>query len=570
MAYWNRIRNALFPSRVEREIAEEVGTHIEEAGGARLFGGELRYREASRDIKVAQWLDSLRADVVFGWRQLAKRKTATLAAVLSLAIGTGAVLSAFRLLDAGFLRELPVAGAGHLYFLRYTMLNIDGARADRDSFSYDEFLAMREAMNGEARLFMVSFADRQDITFGGVEETEKVTRQYISGAAFEDFRLTASTGRLFGREQDTAEADHRIAVLTHDYAVRRFGGAAQARGKTFRYLGEVYPVVGVIEPKFTGTATGAVIDVFLPLLANQPTTTGMGKAQARNARILVHLDPGVAPHSAVEKLRAAFRRERESFVKDSAIHRPEVFRDAYLGAQLRLLPAAGGISNFQRDFRVPITILCMMAVLLLALCCANGGNLITIQSAGRARELALRTAIGAGRRRLARMLLVESLMLGAAGATLGLLFAWWSAPLVTARLNPPDNPVRLPLEMDARVAAAGIVLAFAVTLLFGLLPALRAPVRVRRRHSRKARARSRGADQEGSRSRCRWRSAWPSVSAPDCLGARCAGWTGKSSGSGPSGSCYWRLSPRSRTCSRAPGGNWRAALRNCRASRRLG
>jgi len=429
---------------------------------------------------------------------------------------------------------------------------------------------MREAMNGEARLFMVSFADRQDITFGGVEETEKVTRQYISGAAFEDFRLTASTGRLFGREQDTAEADHRIAVLTHDYAVRRFGGAAQARGKTFRYLGEVYPVVGVIEPKFTGTATGAVIDVFLPLLANQPTTTGMGKAQARNARILVHLDPGVAPHSAVEKLRAAFRRERESFVKDSAIHRPEVFRDAYLGAQLRLLPAAGGISNFQRDFRVPITILCMMAVLLLALCCANVGNLITIQSAGRARELALRTAIGAGRRRLARMLLVESLMLGAAGATLGLLFAWWSAPLVTARLNPPDNPVRLPLEMDARVAAAGIVLAFAVTLLFGLLPALRAPVRVRRRHSRKARARSRGADQEGSRSRCRWRSAWPSVSAPDCLGARCAGWTGKSSGSGPSGSCYWRLSPRSRTCSRAPGGNWRAALRNCRASRRLG
>ncbi len=474
MSYWSRIRNALRPERVEREIAGEIESHLEEerAAGGAAFGSPLRYREASRDAKVAPWLDSLRADAVFAWRQLTKRKTATLVVVLSLATGIGAVLSGFRLVDAGFLRTLPVRDPHRLHFLRYTMTNIDGASSPRDSFSYAEFRAMRAALAGEAEVMMASFADRQDITFGGHAEVEKVSRQFVSGAAFENFGLAPAAGRLLGRGDDDAGANHRVSVVTHDYAQRRFGSAAAAMGRSFRYLEAMYEIVGVIEPKFTGTSTGVVMDVFIPLLANEGATRGSGASDDRSARILVHLAPGAAPERAAGKLRAAFRREREAVVKRHPT--AKAFADAYLGARLNLLPAANGISNFERDFRFPVAILTGTAILLLLLCCAGVANLLTIQAAARGREMALRISIGAGRRRLIQLVLVESLMLGAAAAVAGMLFAWWSAPLVVSGLNPPDNPVRLQLAMDGRVVLAALALAFAVTILSGLPAALRA------------------------------------------------------------------------------------------------
>ena len=478
MSLWTRIWNALRPEALNRELEAEIQTHLEEMrkeGADSLhYGNALRYREESRDIKSLPWLESLRADAVFGWRQLVKNRTATAAAIVSLALGIGATTSVFRLLEAGFLRPLAIRDAESLHFLRYTAINIDGKEADRDSFAYPELLAMREALKGDAELLMVSFADRQGITYGNAAYAEKVSRQYVSGSLFEDFGLQPVVGRLLSSAEDRGAADHHVAVISHPYWQRRFGLDPAVVGKTFRYQEDSYTIVGVVEPAFTGTSTGAFTDVFLPLLANGEATRSPQAARWTWARILVHLKGHASPEAAREKLGATFAHYRTEAVKAWPAGTPKPFVEAYLNVHLNLLAGARGVSNFHRDYFLPLCILAVTALLVLLLSCASVASLLTAQSAARAKEMALRISIGAGRGRLIQLLLVECLMLATAAAGLGLLFSWWATPLVVANLNPPDNPVRLHLAMDWRVLLLGVVLTFLVTLLFGLLPAFQA------------------------------------------------------------------------------------------------
>ena len=148
--------------------------------------------------------------------------------------------------------------------------------------------------------------------------------------------------------------------------------------------------------------------------------------------------------------------------------------NAFLDQKVLLEPAAAGISGLRKSYRVPLVTLAVLVVLVLLIACANVANLMTAQAAARAREMALRVSIGAGRWRLVQLVLVESAMLAFLAAAIGGLFAWWSAPFVVGRINPPDNPARLFLPADWRVLGFGLALTLGVTLLFGLAPALRA------------------------------------------------------------------------------------------------
>src|SRR5204863_1130898 len=148
--------------------------------------------------------------------------------------------------------------------------------------------------------------------------------------------------------------------------------------------------------------------------------------------------------------------------------------EQFFRERLLLEPAAAGRSNMQRDYRLSLTALGILVALVLLIACANVANLMTAQAAARAREMALRISIGAGRWRLVQMVLVESAWLGFLAAAIGGLFAWWAAPFVAGRINPPDNPARLLLPADWRVLGFGMALALGVTCLFGLAPALRA------------------------------------------------------------------------------------------------
>ncbi len=204
MPLWSRITNVFRNDRLNREIDDELQSHLEEAvaqgrdpaEARRALGSVLRQRERSRDIRLVAWLDALRADAVFGWRQLVKRKVTSAAAILSLALAIGSCTSAFRLIDALLLRPLPVAHPERIYDLLRSETGWDGKPGTFDGWAYPVFRQMRASVKGQAELIAISYAERSDLTYGTDQEMEKATRQYVSGWMFGAFGLRPALGRL--------------------------------------------------------------------------------------------------------------------------------------------------------------------------------------------------------------------------------------------------------------------------------------------------------------------------------------------------------------------------------------
>jgi predicted permease len=477
---WTRITNVFRGDRLSREIDEEIQSHMAEAieqgrdpaEARRAFGGALRTREECRDFRVLAWLDSLRADTVFACRQFLKHKVTSSAAVLSLALAIGACTSAFRLIDAILLRPLPVAAPQQLYSVLRQVTNPmdDRQHATAEVWAYPDFQLMRSAVKGQAELLAVSSpVAPTDLTYKSEAEVEKAYVQYVSGWMFDSFGLRPAAGRLLNEDDDSKPRAHPYAVLSYEYWARRFGRDPKVVGRTFQLGDDFFQIIGVGPETFTGTETGIVTDVFLPTMMHPAVTHDDWTWH----RTLARVRPGIAIEPLRAKLDAtsrAFEEERSKGFK--GMSRESIER--FLNQRVFLEPAAAGASGLQEDYRMALAAMGVLVALVLLIACANVANLMTAQAAARAREMALRVSIGAGRARLVQLVLVESAWLAAASAALGAWLAWWSAPLVVSRINPPDHPVRLALPADWRVLAFGIALTLAVTLLFGLAPALRA------------------------------------------------------------------------------------------------
>ena len=476
MSWWSRIRNAFQPDRVSREIDEELQSHLAEAEeqgrhpseARRAFGSPLQRREEARDFHVAAWLHALRIDAVFGWRQILKKKASSAAAVLSLALAIGACTSAFRLIDALLLRPLPIASPERLYAVIFEGTGVDRKRATYDSSSYPMFERMRAAVRDQAESIAVSYADRVDLTFASDLEMERAYLQFVSGSMFPAFGLRPAAGRLFTSSDDVTPGAHPVAVLSYDYWSRRFGRDPKAIGRTFHMGDRVYEIVGVVDAPFTGTETGTMTEVFVPMMMKRASTL----ASSHNywLRTLVQLKPGVSPLPVGEKLRAVFQTIKEEQREAYPLQPGMVPADEKM-----LFEAAGsGRSNLQRDYRLSLTAIAVLVTLVLLIACANVANLKAAQAAARVREMALRISIGAGQARLVQLVLIESAWLAFLATAIGATFAWWAAPFLIGRIDSPENPARLSLPADWRVFAFGLALALIVTILFGLAPALRA------------------------------------------------------------------------------------------------
>jgi len=469
--------NVFRGERVNREIDEELEAHVAEAiangrepsEARRALGSALRHREKSRDVRLVAWLESLRADAVFGWRQLNKTKVTSLAAILSLALAIGACTSAFRLIDAILLRPLPVANPERLYDLARRGIGPEGKPQNFDGWAYPDFQLMRAAAGDQAELIAVSYVEPVDLTYKSDEEIERAYLQYVSGWMFPALGLRPALGRVFTENDDLKPGGHPYAVLSHDYWSHRFGQDPKVIGRTFRMGNDLYEIVGVAEESFTGTSPGTMVDIFVPTMMHPGAT----RKDWTWHRTLAVVKPEAAFEPLRQKLEATSRAFEEERAKGFLGMRQEDI-DSFLNQKLVLEPAATGVSDLQTETRRPLAVLGVLVGLVLLIACANVANLMTAQASARAREMAVRVSIGGGRWRLVQLVLVQSAWLAFLAAALGSVFAWWSGPFVVSMINPPDDPARLVLPADWRVLGFGLAVALGVTLLFGLAPALRA------------------------------------------------------------------------------------------------
>ena len=477
MSLWSRISNALRGERLNLEIEEELQSHIEEAiasgrdpGEARrTFGSILRQREASHSIRAAGWLESLLADTKFGWRQLCRNKVTSVAAVLSLALGMGSCVAAFRLIDALLWRPLPISHSSQLYSLSRKMTRFDGKPAEHDHWATPDFNLMRDAVKDQADLIAISDADRTDITWSTDVDMEKAHVVYASGNMFPAFGLEPTLGRLLASADDRAP----YAVLSWDYWNHRFARDPHVLGRSLHIGDQTFEIVGVGPRDFTGTEKGTVTDIFLPLSMSSIST----QERADWHHIFLMLKPGVNPATAIEPLRQHLSAVSHAFeAQCSACLRgmTQASIDRFLDQKVVVSPASAGISDLQKDYRRSLGILGLLAALVLLISCVNVANMMTAQATARSQEMALRISIGAGRSRLVQLILSQSALLALFASVLGALFAAWSAPFVLSLINPPDNPARLALPADWRVLLFGFGLILLIVLLLGLFPALRA------------------------------------------------------------------------------------------------
>src|SRR5215467_4988196 len=276
MSLWSRIWNAVHGERLNREIDEELQSHIEEAIASgrdareahRAFGSALRAREASRSIRAAGWLDSLLADASFGWRQICRNKLASVAAVLSLALGIGSCVGAFRLIDALLWRPLPISGSSRLYALSRKLIGPEGKPIADNYWATRDFNLMRDAVKNQADLIAISDADRTDITYTIDDDMEKAHVVYVSGNMFPLFGLEPALGRLLVPADDRTSGAGRYAVLSWDYWNHRFSRDPHVLGRSLHIGDQIFEIIGVSPPDFTGTEKGTVTDVFLPVNMN--------------------------------------------------------------------------------------------------------------------------------------------------------------------------------------------------------------------------------------------------------------------------------------------------------------
>ena len=484
--FLRRLAGSVRPPRTDHDLQEELRSHLElaaeretgrghaPADAARLArvqsDGVAQTMDALRDQRGLPRLDALRADVVFGWRQIVRHPAASVTVVLSLGLAMGAALAAFRLVDAVLLKPLPVADPARLLVLTRTTVNMDQQFEDRDDFDYPTYRRYTERVGHQGQVMLLGMAARRSIVIGA-GDPEHAIQQFVSGNVLATLGIQPAAGRLLGATDDTVPDGHPVAVITHDFWQRRFGGDPSVVGRTFRMGGRVYEIVGVSGRGFTGTEPGAVTDLFVPSMMNPEALKSDGWSWFR---IWIRPNTGVASLNIQAALDAGFRSDQVEHAKGFAADTPKARIDQFFKERLSLLPAGAGASRIQKAFRQPLWILATLAALLVLVACANVANLLLARAMSRRVEMALRLSIGAARRRLIQLLLVESSMLAVLAAAVGALFSWWAAPFVVSMLTTPDAPIRLILDLDVRTLLTAATLTIAVTLLFGLAPAIRA------------------------------------------------------------------------------------------------
>jgi putative ABC transport system permease protein len=420
-------------------------------------------------------MNSLWQDIRFGLRMLAKNPGFTAVAVLTLALGIGANTAIFSLLDQILLRRLPVQNPSELVVLHAPgpatgHMSDDGDATE--SFSYPMYKGLRESSAAVCRIlarysFSASIANRG--------QTERGSGELVSGNYFEVLGVPPAIGRVFSLEDDRVPGGHPVAVLSHSYWTRRFGGDPNILNKSLLINNIEMTVVGVARAGFSGVQVGQLPDVFVPLMMTPQMTLGQDSLDGWNdywLKVLARRKPGISEQQSAAGLNAAYRPLlEEQLPKITGWN--EQKRQAFLNKKILLSSGARGRTIVQRDAGGQLMMLFAMVGLVLLIACTNVANLLLARGAARQREFAIRGALGATRGRMIRQLLIESLLCAFGGGALGIILGAWLIGVLTPIIVSNEGIQGLTPNFDLGVLAFAAGATLLSGVFFGIVPAWR-------------------------------------------------------------------------------------------------
>jgi len=487
---FRRLRYLLRRRQFDDDLSEEMEFHrvlkqreLEDRGRApaeaafaarRALGSQALALDEARDIWIWPWLADGVRDVRYGARMLSRQPGFTIVAILTLALGIGANTAIFSLINALMLRPLPVRDAQQLRFFGSALSTGSTGFTPNGStelFSYAFFRDFRrsnQVFEDVAAIGSVLYGTNGRVAGGGLE---KINIELVSGSYFNTLGVRAIAGRMLSDGDDQVPGGHPLAVASHSWWQRRFGSAPVV-GTTISIGSGSYEVIGVAQPQFSGATVGQSPDLWIPLAMQReisPGWNGLEDRMFQTFHLVGRLKADVVPAAAQTATNLLFRQLLTDYIGPQAS--PQTTRNIQ-HAYIELTPARVGRSELRTEFSSPLTILMAVVALVLLIACANVANLLLARASARQREVAVRLSLGAGRLRIVRQLLAESLLLGAAGAALGLVFAAAASRLLVAIVSAGTEPLPLRLTPDLPVLAFTLAATLVTVLAFGAAPAL--------------------------------------------------------------------------------------------------
>ena len=503
MSLWRKFTYLLpWVRRAEdRDIQEELESLAQFARPGEL-GNVTLAAEDARGVLSWLWLERLVQDVRYALRSMAHHKAFTLLVVSSLALGIGANTAIYSFMDGILLRPLPVKDPDSLVIMKWRAkgyaLATSGMSWSTGGSSFDKPsgittssifpYAAVDVFRGSdvvSKVFYYVSLSQLGMTAG--DETESVKALYVSGEYFTGMGVDPIAGRLIQPADDEVGAAS-VAVISERYSRRHFGTPQAAVGQTVRLNDKPFVVIGVSSSAFFGAEPGAIPDVFVPIRADAVLRQfpfgdrGYSDEHAYWLEVMARLKPGVSLAQAQAALAPRFQQfARASAATLSKEPIPGSMRSTAPADEaendlpvLDVQPGATGLDSLRRKYAEPVYILMAMVGLILLIACSNVASLLLSRAMARRREIAVRLSMGAGRGRVIRQLLTESVLLASLGGALGVGFAWWGIRVLTSLLSNGRENFTLHAELNWPVLLVTLAISVATGLLFGVAPALQA------------------------------------------------------------------------------------------------
>ena len=420
-------------------------------------------------------MHALWQDVRYGLRMLAKHPGFTAIAVLTLALGIGANTAIFSLLNQILLRQLPVKNPGELSILRSPGPKSGHVWSDGDDseiFSYPLYKGLAKNTSVfDGVIARYSFS----ASISNHGQTDLGSGELVSGNYFQTLGVGAAVGRVLMPEDDVVPGGHPVVVLSHAYWAQHFGADASVLNKTVLVNNTELTIVGVAQSGFAGIQVGQTPNLFVPMMMKgqmTPIRNGLDDWNDSWLAILARRKPGVSLQQAEAGINAEYPALLEQQL--ATIKRwDEKKRQTFLNKKIVLSSGAQGRTTLQRDSGPALSALFAMAALVLLISCTNVANILLAQGAARQREFAIRTALGAGRGRVMRQVMAESLLCAFAGGALGLVIGAWLMDILTRAVVSEGGIRGVNAKVDGSILWFAIGATVASGLLFGLVPAWR-------------------------------------------------------------------------------------------------